>query len=236
MRIGFRKRVFLSKWGLERGCEREGSREGWGISLSKGRNEMEQRGRCDGERAMTLSVNYLEEMKKWVNIWEESEQLSKRTPPPPHHLHFGLITNKNTHTHTHRQKPDSPIMFHIFCCPCFSSRLIGWNETRPHWLCLHYFGHEHLALAAPACVCKCSPHRFQFIITLTAWMCTCSIWTIHMCSSCQSCVAPCRPQTTFKTSFSAERTCLYTYLYLSKDYLICTTATERGWALLIYVV
>lgn len=39
-------------------------REGLGISLSKSRSEMVQPERRKGERAMTLSVNYLEEMKK----------------------------------------------------------------------------------------------------------------------------------------------------------------------------
>lgn len=39
-------------------------REGLGISLSKRRSEMVQPERRKGERAMTLSVNYLEEMKK----------------------------------------------------------------------------------------------------------------------------------------------------------------------------
>lgn len=43
--------------------EREGSCEGWEISLGKRRIGMEQQERRDGERAMTLSVNYLEEMK-----------------------------------------------------------------------------------------------------------------------------------------------------------------------------
>lgn len=39
-------------------------REGLGISLSKRRSEMVQPERRKGGRAMTLSVNYLEEMKK----------------------------------------------------------------------------------------------------------------------------------------------------------------------------
>lgn len=42
----------------------EGEREGLGISLSKRGTEMQPPERRKGERAMTLSVNYLEEMKK----------------------------------------------------------------------------------------------------------------------------------------------------------------------------